>query len=326
VLLRESEEKKKIILKTLKKLRKYAPFIYLRNFNSAFFKIKTGLILFDLYKEKGMALNLTKYELKPLSSIPFTSKKDDINRFMHNEDVDLPVDSPKELLNKNPYSTNTPLINAEFNNLRVNSNDETQSAGNQNLIKTVVSLEFAAIKQNNRRAKERYIFTTSEHGTYNKELREAQNYTHTRLNIVNRKSLPDENKKLETRAMIKLIIYAVFFVGLWVLIFFMISIVYYKYEDNMYKITIAPIVSVVLIKFTVVQNILILVFTFVLYKWGRQFYAERRSTTNLSSLLFRFGIPVFAKANHMSVIDFQNVLKELETSEKREEEQILNKK
>jgi len=132
------------------------------------------------------------------------------------------------------------------------------------------------------------------------------------IQIIDKHCLDEEAIKRKFRSNIKSWSYVSLFLLSWMLLFIMITDVYNKYESNMYDISISPLISVLIVKFLVTQNILIFIHTFIMYFFGEKYYNDNRKKLSPLHMIFRYVIPPIAKANHKAILAFQKFSKALE--------------
>jgi len=126
----------------------------------------------------------------------------------------------------------------------------------------------------------------------------------TSLQIIDKHNLNKEAIRRQFRSNVKSWSYLVLFVASWMFLFIMITDVYNKYESNMYDISISPLVSVLLVKFLVTQNIMIFIHTFIMYFFGEKYYNDNRKKLSPLHMIFHYVIPPIAKANHKAILAF----------------------
>jgi hypothetical protein len=128
----------------------------------------------------------------------------------------------------------------------------------------------------------------------------------TSLQFLDRKQLEAETKSKKRRSLIKLIFFVIILISSYVFLFILVTEIYNKYEDNIIKICIYPLITVVISRFLITQNVMIFVHSFFMYKFGEKFYNDNRKTLNPLGIVFKFVIPGVSKANHKALLTFRS--------------------
>ena len=132
------------------------------------------------------------------------------------------------------------------------------------------------------------------------------------ISIIDKNILKEESKTKRFRAKLKLNLYSIIFLFSWIFLFVMITDIYNKYEDNIFKICVSPILSVMVIKFLVTQNIMIFIHTLLMHKFGEQFYMDNRKKFDPFTLAMKYFVPPIAKAHHKSILACSKLIEAIE--------------
>jgi hypothetical protein len=113
---------------------------------------------------------------------------------------------------------------------------------------------------------------------------------------------------IKLRAKIKLSVFIFIFISSWIYMVFAITDIYNKYEDNISKICVNPLISVMLIKFLVIQNLMILIYSFILFKFGDELYKDNRNSIKPINLILKYFIPRISKANYKALLAYKKFM------------------
>jgi hypothetical protein len=317
VLEKESNEKFKYMLKTLKSTYSDDIFVYSRRCRKALLKIKTLVTLRDMYTfcayeitkknkdSKKRQSHIGSSQLKQKSNIPKIVNKlknlEEID-FCHSHLITLQKSDLLALNNIEDIMSPKPYYEISFH---ISETKEKQILIKNKIIKTNSILFPRAFKKSTREKIRNFVTSYSEFSYKIEKERKNKLVAMTALQILDREWLNEEIRVKRKRSSLKAKLFVILFVSSYFFLFIMVTDIYNKYEDNIFKICITPLISVVVSKFLITQNIMILVHSFFMYKFGEKFYSDNRKNLNPLRIVFKYVIPPISKANHKAVLIFR---------------------
>ena len=100
----------------------------------------------------------------------------------------------------------------------------------------------------------------------------------------------------------KILIIILYFV-LWFYISLFIHTIYIKYGNQIIKICVYPLISMIVIQYLVIFNLKILITTIILYNWGKYFIINKKISL-CSKILLKLGVPILAMRHYSTIILF----------------------
>ena len=301
------------MIKTLKRRLGMDMFGYSHKCKNALGKIRTLIAFRDIYLNirQNMKKNKLKDDnkkLKKLVKIPICGnyKTKDVNETSSKEIFHLSSSHFKiikfnmdvnEVFSQKPYWHKF----SNFNDTEGQNLYETQY-----IIIKQYSILFTREKNFKRKKIKNFSATFSEfsYKTYIKK--HTKIIMMTSLQIIDREFLNQDFKRKRRSSRLKTKFFVIILISTYVFLFILITDIYNKYEDNIFKICISPLLTVVFSKFLITQNVMIFVHSFFMYYFGEKFYTDNRKTLNPLGIVFRYVIPSVSKANHKALITFRN--------------------
>jgi hypothetical protein len=321
VIVNESIEKSKIMMNSLKRYYRAFNFPYKNKFFRASIKIKVCLSLYYLYEDmKFKKQNVIKLNSKRLAEIKKMNNK---SKKIKNEQNNLAVickdefknvnkKIPKKNNNKNKFFKSPKYLYEHTNDSEIN----LIILEDNNLIITSFSEKFVRSKWSNSQNKIKIFVTPfSEYSYYIRNQTKKTRIDSFAFQIIDKKLLISAKNNSALRSKIKAYTYVFLFAVSWGYLFIMITDVYNKYEDNMFKISISPLISVLLVKFLITQNIMIFVHTLIMHLYGEKVYMDKRKYMDIKKLIFEYFIPSIAKANHKAILAFNRLFKAIDSDQ-----------
>jgi hypothetical protein len=320
ILEKESNEKYKYMLKTLKSTYQEDVFVYSDRCRKALFKVKTLLAL------KNMYINFHDRKAKSFSVLVSPGQSSSLNKFSRKSEINNCNESDLEL--KNILMTHLYELNSStlYRQTQINEimspqpiydlcepeeyelnklNDFDKSTVNRAESFTLMKRD----KKSKRGRIKRYITNQSDYGYCVGANKKKKFIPITALQIIDREWVNEEYRRNKKRSELKTKFFILIFISSYIFLVIMVTNVYNKYEDNIFKICISPLLSVVISKFLITQNVMIFVHSFFLHFFGDKFYSDNRKTMNPMGIVFRFVIPPISKANHKALLTFLKINK-----------------
>ncbi len=344
VLVNESNEKTKIMSKSLRRVYKTNIFTYRHKFEKAFMKVKTSIQIMNIIEDirlKNRDQGEIKYSI--LENNQITNKQSTLNseKVKHTQTLSREDQEIIELCNielktakdfkkmKKKNKNKIRKVEIKNENNFFPSSRYIYEQTNASEIKLVISSEpehlkysihtFSEMFERTRKKNELYkikeFLTPISRRSYILRTKEGKRSIDSiSVHFTDKEILNQKANELKLRAKMKSIAYMSLFVASWMYLFVMITDVYNKYEDNMYKISISPLVSVMLIKFLGTQNVIIFVHTLIMHFFGEKTYFTKKKTLNVVNLVFDYFVPPIAKANHRAILAFSKLMKAIENA------------
>lgn len=82
-----------------------------------------------------------------------------------------------------------------------------------------------------------------------------------------------------------------------------IKYIFKNYEENFYKIVIAPIIAIMFTKFAISMNINILIATILMHKFGTKCYTNKKK--GKLGIIFIIFVPPIGASLHQSILNFR---------------------
>jgi len=241
--------------------------------------------------------NLSKIELKNVSHDRTRLIDETISLFLkkHNSYNDYKIQIDDMFLPKPYYDENLNKIETEEKFLL-----------DQLDIKRPITFIIQRSKNVKRRSPKKFVYSISEY--YNKLIVGIKTIktSKTSFQILDAECLNEETKSKRMRSSIKSILFGVIVFSSYIFLFIMVSDIYNKYEDNIFTICITPLLTVLISKYLITQNVMIFIHTFLMYKFGERIYSDNRKNLNPLKIIFKFVIPGISKANHKSLLLFRD--------------------
>ena len=168
-----------------------------------------------------------------------------------------------------------------------------------------ISILFKREKYFKRKKIQNFCVTFSEF-SYKSVTNELNKIMMTSLQIIDREYLDEDFKNKRRRSLLKTIFIVIILISSYIFLFILVTDIYNKYEENIFKICISPLLTVVFSKYIITQSIMIFVHSFFMFYFGEKFYKDNRKTLNPLGIVFRYVIPGVSKANHKGLLTFRN--------------------
>jgi hypothetical protein len=313
ILEQECLEKYKYMKKTLKKTYSSEIYEYQKRCKNAMNKIKCLILV------KGLFTSIYLKNSKKFS--PYKLNKSNIGGKTVTVSKSNYKKKEKSLVSKDIFnisnSYNNSLLRSHNEiflpkpyydmNITESNNKYTFILGENMIIKVHSLMIIKNITTSRRQKIKNYIAPISEFSYKVVIMSKNKIVNMTSLQIVDSEELNEEKKKNKKRSALKNKIFAFLFVSSYFILVIMVTSIYNKYENNIFKICISPLLSVVLIKFFVTQNIMIFIHTFFMFYLGEKFYSDFAKKFNPLGLVFKFVIPAISKTNHKAVLIYRKL-------------------
>lgn len=120
-----------------------------------------------------------------------------------------------------------------------------------------------------------------------------------------------QNNKINwLRGEIKFIILLALMLVLWLYMLIFIVSIFSNYEENFYKIVVAPMIAIMFTKFIVTMNINILIATFFMHNLGLKFYTNKKKS--ILGIIFNIFVSPIAASLHQSILNFRLICEALQ--------------
>jgi hypothetical protein len=315
ILERESYEKYNFMNKNLKRKIGISMYVYSYKCKNALSKVKILNAIEKVYfnTRKKLEVDKKRKYMKKDGSAAFNKSKQDLNRKNLNHSK-ISDETITHLLNHDIHNIEHKIEISEIfspkpyydENLYQIEIYEKNLMDQKFKIKKQFSICIPRFKIVNRKSVKKFVFSISE-VTYNSFIvSKTMRISKTSLQIMKAECLKEETKSKMRRSFIKSIMYGVILFTSYIFLFIMITDIYNKYEDNIFEICIIPLLSVLISKFLITQNVMIFIHSFFMYKFGQKFYSDNRKKLNPLGIIFKFVIPAISKANHKSLLLFRD--------------------
>jgi len=128
------------------------------------------------------------------------------------------------------------------------------------------------------------------------------------ISIINYKSI--RNRKQQITSNIKFIFIIFLYFYLWFQLFIFIQSIYMSYGDNIFKICVMPLISMIFTKLVIIENIMILLTTLVLFFKGKYYTSIRREKyTLLKKIIFNAFVPPMAFEHYEALVMYMQYTK-----------------
>ena len=304
----ECLEKFKYMKKTYKKSYSSDIFEYSKRCKNAMIKIKILILIQEVFTMRRLkfskkmgpkSLKNSHYSKKSISlkTYNYVNVNSVFINFSNSQEISL-LNKYNEIFSPKPYYEG---------DIMESKNTDSFNLG-ENMVTKVHSLMIIKELKSSGRNKIKNFISPQSQFTY-KLVSEKKNKIIEMfcMQIVDVEELNDERKKIRKRSSLKNKIIVFLFISSYFILIIMVTSIYNKYEDNIVKICISPLVSVVLIKFFVTQNIMIFVHTFFMFFFGEKFYSDFAKSLNPLGLVFKFVIPAISKTNHKAVLIYRKL-------------------
>ncbi len=314
ILEKESNEKYNYMLKTLKRRLGMDMFVYSHKCKDALRKVKTLIAFRDIYvnlRQKMRRNNIKNdsiKKIKKLGNIPLS--KDSKTKYVNDasfKEISNLLNSPNTIIqfqiDDNEIFSPKPYWD-EF--LYLDGTDMENLYDTQYKIIKQYSIFFTKDKNFKRRKIKNFSVTFSEFSYRSNIKKHSKIIMMTSLQIIDREFLDEDIKRKRSRSRLKSIFFVIILISTYIFLFILVTDIYNKYEDNIFKICISPLLTVVFSRFLITQNVMIFVHSFFMYYFGEKFYTDNRKTLNPLGIVFRYVIPGVSKANHKALLIFRN--------------------
>jgi len=104
---------------------------------------------------------------------------------------------------------------------------------------------------------------------------------------------------------LKIILLSTLFLILWLFIAVFVESIYKNYGNNVFKIAVMPLISMLFVKFVIVVNIKLLIATILLYFKGRE-YLNNKKNNLLIKIIFKAFVSPLALNHFSAIMSYQN--------------------
>lgn len=312
---KESSDKYKYMLKTIKSTYHEDVFVYSFRLRKAFTKVKFMITIRDMHRNLYLNTNILQSKLKAIPEKSCVDKKRKSN-YEHRYDSDMKDLIRNQLLelsqNKMCKSTDVNEIMSPQPYYDVNVTDESyiNLYGGHDYPVITRAQSFTLLKRDKKNTRGKiikYMTNQSDYG-YTVGINKKKKFVpFTALQIIDKEWVNEEYRSTKKRSSLKTKLFVFIFVSSYIFLIIMVTDIYNKYEENIFQICISPLLAVVISKFLITQNVMIFVHCIFMYKFGEKFYSDNRRTLNPLSIVFKYVIPPVSKATHKVILTFQKI-------------------
>jgi len=107
---------------------------------------------------------------------------------------------------------------------------------------------------------------------------------------------------------IKTILVFLLYIYLWIYLMIFITAIYRQYGDNIFKICVMPLISMLVIKLAITFNVMMFLSTIILYFWG-DFFMSTHKPPLLKMIIFKALVPPLAFLHYRALKTFRDLIK-----------------
>lgn len=117
-----------------------------------------------------------------------------------------------------------------------------------------------------------------------------------------------DNLKILIKSHIKILLVLLIYLYLWIHLMIFIKSIYQQYGDNFFKICIMPLISLLIIKLTIIFNLMMFLSTIILYFWG-DYFMKISKPPLFKFIIFKILVPPLAFLHYSALKTFRELIK-----------------